>query len=79
MTEGRHVSAKRRADIKRFILYVLERDGGQGAKYLYEKVVYERKIPTSRSHVDAQLRSMCTVDQMLDRERKGKSFYYTLR
>jgi hypothetical protein len=77
--EALHRSAKTRSDVKRFILYVLERDGEQNAKYLYEKVVYERKIPTSRSYVDAQLRSMCTLDQMLNRERKGKSFYYTLR
>lgn len=80
MSESNRRAAIKRSDVKGFMYRVLkESQKPREAKYLHGKVNYQRKIPVSIGYVRQCLREMSTVDQMLDKERVGRTTKYKPR
>ena len=78
--EANRKAAVQRSDVKKFMYRVLEESKRpRDAKYLHGKVRYQRKIPVSIGYVRQCLREMTTTDQMLDKERKGRTIEYSPR
>jgi hypothetical protein len=79
LSEANRKAARQRADVKRFMQQVLKESGPRDTKYLHGKVYYQRKIPVSIGYVRQCLREMSTIDQMLDKERVGRTIEYKAR
>ena len=77
--ESNRKAARQRSDVKNFMYRVMEESGPRNAQYLHGKVRYQRKIPVSIGYIRQCLREMTTSDQMLDKERVGRTIEYRVR
>ena len=71
----------KRADVKRFLIKVINRDGPSTVKYLHGKVNYERKISASMNYIRQCLREMEQIgatgnEKMVEGIKAGRSTYY---